>query len=81
MGSYTMDFLTRPWPMLVRYRLVGQFGHRERESARDDELREWLPAVCNPARFDPQAVHFDDPARRLACAWYGDPDAGDQSHG
>jgi hypothetical protein len=47
----------------------------------DEDTRCWLPRGYNPAHFDPTAVHFDDPARRLAYSWYGDSDAGDSPHG
>lgn len=43
----------------------------------DNETRAWLPRRYNPAQFDPAAVRFSDPARRLAYSWYGDADAGD----
>jgi hypothetical protein len=47
----------------------------------DKDMRRWLPRDYDPARFDPVAVRFDDPARRLAFSWYGNPDAGDTPHG
>lgn len=47
----------------------------------DQDMRRWLPRGYDPARFDSKAVRFDDPARRLAYSWYGDPDAGDSPHG
>jgi hypothetical protein len=47
----------------------------------DEDTRRWLPRGYKVARFDPSAVRFDDPARRLAYSWYGDPDAGDTPHG
>jgi hypothetical protein len=47
----------------------------------DEDTRRWLPRGYKVARFDPKAVRFDDPARRLAYSWYGDPDAGDTPHG
>ena len=43
----------------------------------DRATREWLPRGYRPAHFDPAAVRFSDPARRLAYSWYGNPDAGD----
>ena len=43
----------------------------------DEDTRRWLPRGYDPARFDPVAVRFSDPSRRLAYAWYGDPEAGD----
>src|SRR5262245_40511777 len=42
----------------------------------DEDVRAWLSPGYDPAHFDPAAVRFDDPARRLAYSWYGDPDAG-----
>jgi len=47
----------------------------------DEDTRRWLPRGYDPAHFDPTAVRFDDPARRLAFSWYGDPDAGESPHG
>ena len=47
----------------------------------DEDTRRWLPRGYNLARFDPSAVHFDDPARRLAFSWYGESDAADTPHG
>lgn len=43
----------------------------------DDEMRTWLPPDYDPARFDPNAIYFSEPSRRLAYSWYGDFDAGD----
>jgi hypothetical protein len=42
----------------------------------DEDTRAWLPPGYDLAHFDPAAVSFDDPARRLAFSWYGNPDAG-----
>lgn len=47
----------------------------------DKDLRAWLPKGYNPARFDPAAVRFSDPARRLAYSWYGNAEAGDDPFG
>jgi hypothetical protein len=47
----------------------------------DEDTRRWLPRGYSPAHFDPTAVRFDDPARRLAYSWYGNPDAGDSPQG
>jgi Plasmid pRiA4b ORF-3-like protein len=47
----------------------------------DEDTRRSLPRGYNPARFDPSAVRFDDPARRLAFLWYGESDAADTPHG
>ncbi len=38
----------------------------------DEATRAWLPAGYDPARFDPAAIRFSDPHRRLAYAWYGE---------
>jgi hypothetical protein len=43
----------------------------------DEDTRRPLLRGYKVARFDPSAVCFDDPARRLGYSWYGDPDAGD----
>jgi Plasmid pRiA4b ORF-3-like protein len=43
----------------------------------DKETRAWLPRGYNVTRFDPKTVVFNDPARRLAYSWYGDPKKGD----
>ena len=43
----------------------------------DDDTRAWLRPGYDPAHFDPAAVRFSDPARRLASSWYGNPEAGD----
>lgn len=40
-----------------------------------------LPKGYNPACFDPVAVRFSDPARRLAYSWFGDAEAGDDPFG
>ncbi len=42
----------------------------------DEDTRAWLPQGYDPAHFDPTAVRFSDPARRLAYSWYGDAEAG-----
>ncbi|MBF6614148.1 MAG: plasmid pRiA4b ORF-3 family protein [Chloroflexi bacterium] len=47
----------------------------------DKETRAWLPKGYDPARFEPSAVRFSDPARRLAYSWYGDAEAGDDPFG
>jgi hypothetical protein len=31
-------------------------------SPMDEDTRQWLPRGYNPARFEPAAVRFDDPA-------------------
>lgn len=43
----------------------------------DADTRAWLPTGYDPAHFDPVAVRFSNPARRLAYSWYGNPEAGD----
>ena len=47
----------------------------------DKETRAWLPKGYDPARFEPSAVRFSDPARRLAYSWYGDAEGGDDPFG
>jgi hypothetical protein len=50
----------------------GVFGYADIVSGiMDKDTRAWLPPGYDPARFDPAAVRFDDPASRLAYAWYG----------
>ena len=45
------------------------------------EIRAGLPPGYDPAHFDPGAVRFSDPARRLAYSWYGDPATEDAPFG
>jgi Plasmid pRiA4b ORF-3-like protein len=47
----------------------------------DKDTRAWLPKCYDPARFNPAAVRFSNPARRLAYSWYGDTEAGDEPFG
>jgi pRiA4b ORF-3-like protein len=50
----------------------GVYGYAEIVSDEMDEAaRAWLPPGYDPAIFDPAAVRFDNPAYRLAYAWYG----------
>jgi hypothetical protein len=43
----------------------------------DKDMHAWLPRGYNVTSFDPKTVVFNDPARRLAYSWYGDPEMGD----
>jgi hypothetical protein len=47
----------------------------------DQDIRDWLPEGYDPERFDPTAVRFSDPHRRLAYTWYGDAERGDDPFG
>ncbi|HEY3232533.1 MAG TPA: plasmid pRiA4b ORF-3 family protein [Roseiflexaceae bacterium] len=50
----------------------GVYGYAEIVSGTmDEDTRAWLPTGYDPARYDPAGVRFDDPAYRLAYAWYG----------